>query len=292
MFLDHRPRVVATLTWVAFASWPAVSVAQSWQGNLTVQSSSSSLTLGGIASGIPVTRQGTGSLTTSYSGAIGITPADLATLQLTFNPSAGPLVANVSGNWQPQVNGVSGSAPANYGGLIDDGFLGGVRFAVRDLTAAITTSTPVTLTALGGGEYSFPTNQTLTLTGTSAVDYEGYGIFGAGVGSGRELIAGETATNAGGNGTLRNLGGGDFSITYPVSLSVPFDIGGEPATFTLVGTITAQGTLTPVPEPAGPLALAATAAAVGWWRRRRTCGRIQVGRSARHPGDETPPLLG
>jgi hypothetical protein len=229
------------------------AAAQPLQGNLSLLPASSSLTAGGSVSGVAVTQQGAGSLTTTYSGFTGIASLDLTANQMTINSSVTNVVAAISGNWAPQSGGAAGTAPANYGGLLDGGLAGNIQFAIRNLTASVGNTTnggdvTIPLTPTGVGTYSFPTNQRLTLTGTSLLDYRGSGLFAGNIGT--ESLTGENATNAGANGTLQDLGGGVFRLTYPVNLTINGDLNGQASTITLNGTLTAQGTLTPVPEPA------------------------------------------
>jgi hypothetical protein len=155
---------------------PSMASAQ-LQGSLTLQSGTSNITAGGDALGTPVTQQGAGSLTTSFSGAIGVNTLDLAGLQISFS-NATNFVAGNSGSWQPAPGGGAGSALANYGGVIDLGIAGGVRFSIRNLMGTISTVAPIALTPLGGGAYSFATNQEFTLLSPSALDYAGFGAVG------------------------------------------------------------------------------------------------------------------
>src|SRR5262245_52072667 len=135
----HKTRFSLIVGFTALLA-PAFATAQ-LQGNLALQSGSSNVNAGGDALGTPVTQQGAGSLTTSYTGTIGVNTLDLSGLQISFSSSTS-FVAGNSGSWQPLSGGGAGSAPANYGGLIDLGGLGGVRFSIRNLTASITTLTP------------------------------------------------------------------------------------------------------------------------------------------------------
>ena len=147
----------------------------------------------------------------------------------------------------------------------------GILFAVRPLSAEFASgASSVTLTPLGGGLYSFPTNQVLAVAPFSYVDIRGTGILAPIVGSGFAELEGSTP-NTGATGTLQDLGGGQFSITYPVSVSFSQDLSPPlTATYILNGSVVATGTLTPVPEPASILGVVALAGgAVGLGRRAR-----------------------
>jgi hypothetical protein len=84
----------------------------------TADSAHSSLTLSGnvVISGTayPIQSQGSGSLTSTYSGQIF---ADLTPPYLHFTGGSS-LKANTNGNWQPAAGGAAGSAPADFGGQI------------------------------------------------------------------------------------------------------------------------------------------------------------------------------
>ncbi|HVT29189.1 MAG TPA: hypothetical protein VHE81_14330 [Lacipirellulaceae bacterium] len=78
--------------------------------------------------------QGTGSLSTTYSGSI---KTDRTGNNISFL-SGSSIDANTNGNWQPLADGSSGSAAADYGGKAT--FLGfvTVNFAGRNLAAGLT----------------------------------------------------------------------------------------------------------------------------------------------------------
>src|SRR5262249_34760171 len=151
-----------------------------------------------------------------------------------------------------------GNAPANYGGVIDLGALGGVRFSIRNLTGTISTLDPITLTPAGGGVYNFSSNLAFTLLSPSVLDYAGFGLSGPSVGSGTLSLDSVTAVNAGAAATLTDLGGGNFSLNFPISLLFTETFAGQPAHITLNGAFLALGQLAPVPEPSSLLCVATT----------------------------------
>jgi hypothetical protein len=98
----------------------------------------SSITLSGsaTASGISasIQPQGTGSLTTSYTGTL---KTDLFANGVSFL-SGSVLDANSNGNWKPLTDGTDGSATADYGGKATFLFVITVNFAGRNLVAGVT----------------------------------------------------------------------------------------------------------------------------------------------------------
>src|SRR5262249_40595538 len=94
----------------------------------------SSLTLSGTFAGANIHQQATGSLTTKYMGTL-VAQWDLSAKTIQFIAAGTAATALNSGTWQPNVNGGSGSAPANYGGKVTILFITGYA-AVRNLVAS------------------------------------------------------------------------------------------------------------------------------------------------------------
>jgi hypothetical protein len=214
--------------------------------SLTVDSTQSSLTVGGSLSGGTlsgtVTQQGTGSLTTSYTGTIaGVLDQTGNTLQFS---SSTALSANTSGSWQPDVNGVSGMSSADYGGQMNlmapfVGSVGTLEMAVRDLAISLSSSA-LALTG-SGSTLSFPSTQTLSITAGN-VDYLATGLAASQVTPGRASLAALSATNtATSTGSLQDLGGGQFQVTLPISVALSFVVSGQTITFNVSGQIVASG---------------------------------------------------
>src|SRR5260370_22575032 len=82
-----------------------------------VDPNSSAVTLSGDVAGSTILPQGNGSLTSNFSGSI-VADLDLNAQTIKFDQPSTALNASITGNWQPQVGGASGSAPANYGGKV------------------------------------------------------------------------------------------------------------------------------------------------------------------------------
>ena len=89
---------------------PVVAAGQLQRMVLTLDPARSSVTLSGNVGGSMMRQQGTGSLTTRYSGGVILDYAPGVSVQ--FLPG-GVVSAGNSGNWQPRAAGVAGSAPAN-----------------------------------------------------------------------------------------------------------------------------------------------------------------------------------
>jgi hypothetical protein len=198
-----------------------------------IDATHSALTLSGDVGGSSITQQGTGSLTTHYSGTLAAV-WDRAAGTIQFLAGGTDAVAANSGNWRPMVGGGSGSAAANYGGQVSVGFVT-AEAAVRELHAVLATGTPLSLT--DSGPYHFASSQTLTLT-RGFVDYNA-GIFG----SGREDISNNSASNGSDtNGTLEDLGGSHYRLTLPVDVTLTTTVSGQTTHLRIQGTLVADAT--------------------------------------------------
>src|SRR4051794_22508144 len=82
----------------------------------------------------PIQAQGSGSLTTTYSGTI---KTDREPGTLAFLPGS-TIDANINGSWKPLSDGSDGSAPADYGAKATYLFVLTTNFAGRDLVAGLT----------------------------------------------------------------------------------------------------------------------------------------------------------
>jgi hypothetical protein len=203
----------------------------------TLDPALSTLTLSGNALGATLMPQGTGALTTQYSGTI-MTSYDASAPTLKFVAFSTAANAAVNGNWEPLPGGGSGSAPADYGGRLTP-FPFTVNIAVRNLVASTTTAAPLPLTG-GPTTFSFPSSQTLTVTAGTA-DYNG-GLLG----SGTSALSGQSAANTAAAGTLQDLGGGTFRLTMPIDLTLNETVAGQPATLHITGTLAGTGSPQPV----------------------------------------------
>jgi hypothetical protein len=195
----------------------------------------SNVTLSGTVAGFPITQQGTGSLTTSYTGAVQV-DLDLANNLITFMPSQ-EAVAQNTGNWQPLPGGNTGSAPADYGGRVVA--LGAV-FAIRDLRAAASTAAALTMAGTGATR-TFPSTQIATTVTNGSLDYNA-GILGTGTNS----LIGSSGTNDAGtaDGSFIDLMDGTARLTNPVNASFMTTLSGQPVIYHFAGQFVA---VTPFP---------------------------------------------
>jgi hypothetical protein len=193
---------------------------------------------------IPITEQSPGSLTAQYAGRQQ-GDLDLGGLTLTLNGTGTQLVARNMGNYAPAENGAAGTAPANYGGKFQ--LLGDNDVALRNIISSVDSGGPMTLTPLGGGLYSFPSEQ-LTFNITNGfLDYA-TGFFG----SGRTNFTG-SAQNTATGGTVRDNGDGSYKIDIPVD-TVIFSCFNEPdctqyANSHVTGTLGGNHLPAPLPGP-------------------------------------------
>jgi hypothetical protein len=199
-----------------------------------IDSAGSALTLSGDVGGTSIQQQGAGSLTTHYSGTIA-TVWDRVGSTINFLSAGSDGVAANSGNWQPLPGGGSGSAPANYGAQVTILFTT-ARAAVRELHTSLSTSTPLSLT--GSGPYNFASTQTVTVT-------QGFADYNAGVfGSGRADLSNNSANNmSGAQGTLADLGSGNYRLTIPIDVTLTTTFSGMTVHLRIQGTVVANATL-------------------------------------------------
>jgi hypothetical protein len=190
---------------------------------------------------IPITEQGPGSFSTTYTGTIA-TDIDPVGHTITFLNDGGAMTAHNSGDWQPDVGGGMGSAPANYGGQFD--FLGANYAAIRDLVMGLT-ATPVPLTRIGGDPhngiamFSFPSTQTITIANGN------FDFHTAQFGDDSQSAAGLYGSNQTTNGTVQANGDGTLTLTIPVDADIlVYDLGnGDGAWIHFHGTFTGIGSL-------------------------------------------------
>jgi hypothetical protein len=207
-----------------------------------VDSANSSLTLSGSVAGNPIQQQGSGSLTTQYSGSI-VAVWDRAAGTINFLGGYSDAVAANSGSWEPQANGGSGNAPANYGVQFSLGLFGTGKAAVREEHISLSTSTPLSLS--GSGPYTFASTETLTLT-------HGFVDYNTSLGSGRSDISNNGAANASAtSSTLEDLGNGNYRLTLPVDETINSTVSGQSVQLHIQGTIVAN--ITSPTDPSLPV---------------------------------------
>jgi hypothetical protein len=229
--------------------WAAARTAHALDVTFTLDTPNSVLTMSGNILGSTISAQGTGSLSTTYSGTISAqwTPG-------TILFTAAEADANVNGNWQPLVGGGSGSAPADYGGKVTLMVIITAYLAGRDAEFSLS-SAPI---ALVGN--NFDATQVVITTTSGSVDYR------AGVlGSGTQSLVGSSGSNQAAAAGSLVVTGNDAVLTLPILYTTEFDIPGYGT-----GTMTVTGTLVGtaiVPEPA-TLALVGLGGIVALLRRR------------------------
>jgi len=133
----------------------------------TIDSSQSQTTLSGDIAGYTISAQGSGSLTTTYSGSIN---ADISGSTIQFTGSSA-IVAKTNGVWQPGVGGVTGSAPADSAGQVSISFLtgyGAARNVVLDLVSPVLTVTGTNFDS-SALIFSFATNSSSSFDYSSPV---------------------------------------------------------------------------------------------------------------------------
>src|SRR5438477_4957673 len=120
--------LLAGVLWLAGAV-PTASSAEVFE----VDTSQSRVSISGSDLGQPLREQGSGSLTTQYSGTlVAAVSGDI----IQF-PGQSQVVAFDNGSWEPLSDGSDGSEPANYGGAASSFFATGVA-AVRQVELDVT----------------------------------------------------------------------------------------------------------------------------------------------------------
>src|SRR5262249_31198734 len=209
----------------------------------TIDQANSSLALSGRIGSSNIQQQGAGSLTTRYNGAI-VANWDTDAGTIDFVRQGTAATALNSGNWQPNINGGSGSAPANYGARVTIVIIT-ANAAVRSLVVSASTSSPLDLTG-SGTSFTYSSRQMLHIN-------SGFADYNAGsFGSGRADLANNSAQNAASaRGGFQQTGSGNYRLTVPVDLTINQTVAGMQATLRVQGTITANAVL-PVLDLNGP----------------------------------------
>jgi hypothetical protein len=171
-----------------------------------LDATNSSVSISGTLAGAAFQQQGTGSLTTKFSGTI---KADVTSSNITF-VGGSAIVGTNSGNWQPGPGGVAGSAPANYGVKVNV-LLTTAMAAVRNTLLDVTSSA---LTVTGGSfsgqglHFNYPSTN-------SVLDYSYSGLLGSG--SGSQQLKGVSTNNL--NNATLIVQGAELVLTIPVDNS-------------------------------------------------------------------------
>jgi hypothetical protein len=197
---------------------------------LSIVQTSSSLTLGGNVSGVPITAQSAGSLTARYTGPVVITDPPYSA---SFGVVSANAAAGITGNYSPLVGGAAGSAPASYGGQANIIIVGNVPVAVRGLRLGMSSGS----LALTAG--SFPASGVTLSIIAGTADYNA-GVFGTGT----TTLSGLSSAAGSGAGTLA-VSGTTGTFTLPVNATYNTTAAGLPLTITVTGTLVATGTVPP-----------------------------------------------
>jgi hypothetical protein len=207
--------------------------------NFKIDQAASVVTASGTAAGLgTVVQQGSGSLTTHFTGKIS-TSWDQDSATLTINPSGTEAVATNSGNWAPKTNGDDGTESANFGGRINAGLFV-VNLAVRGAKLQVNTPSAASLTDSGDGK-TFSFDATLVSGGLTAgsLDYRLANV----IASGRVALATDLHVNeATDSGTFQARAGGAFHLTLPYQLTISGSFSSVPYTVTMQGTLEADAT--------------------------------------------------
>lgn len=241
------PALLSAATVAALVSLAPASRAGTM--TLTVDSSESSLTLSGMAFGLPFTAQTSGSMVDAVSGTL---QANLSGGVLTFSGgSAITLMANPAGPFSTAPNPI-GSEAGNFG-VSANGFITGygaasVNGVYRGMTFDITAGTAQNGVA--------PTGETFTLT-AGTLDY-GITLNGLGQSLSASLVG------VGGQNTATTVASFDGSVlTLPVQIDTGAYANREEE---YVGTLVA----TVVPEPSAPALAGMGVVGFALWRFRRS----------------------
>jgi len=169
-------------------------VLRAGQTVFTIDPTRSQLTLSGKIAGDTVTTQGTGSLTTTYSGNIN---ANVSSSTIQFTGSS-TITAKTNGVWQPAVGGGSGSAAADYGAQATVEFVGTAYGALRNLVFDVTSPS---LTMTGTNFDSSALVFSFTPSSNSSLDYN------AVLEHGTLALAGYSTNTIANEGSLSTNGG-------------------------------------------------------------------------------------
>jgi hypothetical protein len=243
--------------------------------DFNIVTNQSSITASGTVSGplgtATIQPQGTGSLTTNYSGTI---KTDLIASGISFL-SGSTIDANTNGSWKPLADGSDGSAAADYGGKATFLLFVTVNFAGRNLVAGLTSDI---LLVDGSGHFDLSTTTVAFSSGDLAYRSS------TGTPVGFASIAGKSDTLSG-TGTLSSLVQGT-QTTETLSLPVDSTFVLQPDTMTtvnltLTGQLVATSTFaTPLPGDYNQNGVVDAADYVVW--------RKQSGSDTSLPNDDTP----
>jgi hypothetical protein len=208
--------------------------------NFALTTATSSLTLSGTIGGAAIQQQGTGSLTTTYSGTAQV-DVDFNAGTIQAIKAGTSVAASINGNWAPLAGGATGTAPADYGAKASIPILPPFVFvtaliALRDVVGTME-STPQTLSGAGATK-TFSPNSTFTIT-AGAADYSAGSL-----GTGTQPLTGSTGTNAAATqGSFTDNGDGTYKLALPIDVTINDTVSGQPAVYNIKGTFNATAIL-------------------------------------------------
>jgi PEP-CTERM motif len=216
--------------WAIILGVALVSLGGARADTFTINPLQSILTIAATFQGAAATPQPPAGFTASYTGTIDATPGPMS---IQFNSAAA--AASSAGTYSPAVGGGAGTALGNYGGNFTVGGIFPGSFAVRGLTASLTSSS----ISLTGG--SFDASQLMFVITGGSVDYRVAALSLMG-----NIALSGSSANGAGTGTLSSIGGVQ-TLTIPIDVTLTFTVvNPNDATFHLTGNIVA----TAIPEPA------------------------------------------
>src|SRR5215207_2542125 len=140
-------------------------VARATARDFDIVTNQSSIAVSGTVSGAlgtaTIQPQGTGSLTTQYTGTI---KTDRIASGISFL-SGSTIDANTNGSWEPLADGSDGSAAADYGGKATFIFIVTINFAGRNLVAGLSSGV---LPIDGSGHFDLSTTTVAFTSGDLA----------------------------------------------------------------------------------------------------------------------------
>jgi hypothetical protein len=238
---SNRQTVSTALIALAFFSgWSACAWAV--QRDYTITTNSSSIAISGSVTALGTTAsiqpQGTGGLTTNYSGTI---KTDRGANSVTFQ-SGSTIDANTNGTWRPLADGGDGAALADYGGKSTFFFVIVVNFAGRNFIGGLTSGV---LPVDGTNHFDLSTTNVTFSSGSIAYRNESTGD----PATSRPIVGQGGALS--GTGTLSSLVQGaqtTETLTIPISSSFQIVDASTTINLTLTGQLLATSTFaTPLP---------------------------------------------
>jgi len=199
-----------------------------------LDATNSSLSISGTLGSAAFQQQGSGSLITKISGTI---KADVTSSNITFVGGSAIAALN-SGNWQPGLGGVAGSAPANYGLKVNVYIFITAMAAVRNALLDMTSSA---LTVTGGVFSSKQLQFNFPPASTTVLDYNAGSLA-----SGSEPLSNTFTNTVNTNATLI-VQGAQLVLTIPVDISGTKTIAPGNVNYRLQGQLVARAPVSVVP---------------------------------------------